>query len=88
MPSVNNGRSNGGRVLNIPKGRTKPTPKSSMPMARGRDLPLNKESLSSRKAKITKKVGKRITLKSKDQKTEWLFVPKRGPRITKNQRKA
>ena len=58
MPSVNNGRSNGGRVLNIPKGRTKPTPKSSMPMARGRDLPLNKESLSSRKAKITKKAGR------------------------------
>ena len=59
-----------------------------MPSATKSGRPLNKSSLSSGKAKVTKKSGKRLTLKSKDQKTEWLFVPKRGAYVTKDQRKA
>lgn len=76
MPSVNNNRPS--RKKTIP----------GIPSAGRSDRPLNKSSLASGKAKITKKTGKRLTLKSKDQKTEWLFVPKRGSYVTKNQRKA
>ena len=79
MPSTNSGRA--------PK-RVSRRPVPSMPRARGGDVPLNKQSLASGKAKVVKKNGKRLTLQSKDQKTEWLFVPKRAPRVIKSQRKA
>lgn len=76
MPTVNNNRLSS----------KKPTKKtvSRMPIVSTRILPLNEQSINSGKAKITKKVGKRLTVKSKNQKTEWLFVPKRGTYVTKN----
>jgi len=74
MPNVSN---------NAPKRKPVPfMPKSSL-----RDRPLNKKSLASGKAKIVKKSGKRLTLKSKDQSTTWLFVPKRKPVVVKSTRK-
>jgi hypothetical protein len=72
---------------NINKNLPKRKPAPFMPKSGRGDLPLNKRSLSSGKAKIVKKSGKRVTLKSKDQSTTWLFVPKRGSFVVKNTRK-
>jgi hypothetical protein len=72
---------------NINKNPPKRKPVPVIPRAARGDLPLNRKSLASGKAKIVKKSGKRLTLKSKDQSTTWLFVPKRGSFVVKNNRK-
>jgi hypothetical protein len=75
-------------MATVNNNRPKRKPVPFMPKASGRDSALNKQSLTSGKAKIVNKNGKRLTLKSKDQKSTWLFVPKRGPVVVKNKRKA
>ena len=77
--------SNRPKSIPIPKAKTdKATP---IPKVRRAVGPLNRRSVASGDAKVTKKDGKRLTIESADQKTEWLFVPKRGSKVTKNLKK-
>jgi hypothetical protein len=77
----------------VPKPKKpKPQPKGkgsvNMPRAGKGTTPLNKSAVDSGRAKITSRKGKRFTVESKDQKTEWIKVPKRGYKVTKNTKKA
>ena len=73
-----------------PKKKTPSSRKGAVPMPKAgkSDRPLNKRAVDSGRAKVTSRKGKRFTVESKDQKTEWIKVPKRGYKVTKNTRKA